>query len=83
MEVKIRMQRAGDPGQKNYNWRIVAISKSTQRDGKVLQIVGHYDPTKKPATYKLDVAKVEAWIKNGAKMSDTVRTLYNKTKKQK
>jgi small subunit ribosomal protein S16 len=83
MEVKIRMQRAGDPGQKNYNWRIVAISKSTARDGRVLEIVGHYDPTKKPATYKIDTAKVEKWVKTGAQMTDTVRTLYNKTKKQK
>ncbi|MFH0754974.1 MAG: 30S ribosomal protein S16 [Candidatus Omnitrophota bacterium] len=83
MEVKIRMQRAGDPAQKNYNWRIVAISKSAARDGRVLEILGHYDPSKKPAVYKMDAAKVEKWVKNGAQMSDTVRTLYNKTKKQK
>ena len=83
MEVKIRMQKAGEPAQKNYNWRIVVISKGTARDGKVLEIVGHYDPSKKPAAYKIDTAKVEKWVKNGAQMSDTVRTLYNKTKKQK
>ncbi len=83
MEVKIRMQKAGEPAQKNYNWRIVAISKGTARDGKVLEIVGYYDPSKKPAAYKIDTAKVEKWIKNGAQMTDTVRTLYNKTKKQK
>lgn len=83
MEVKIRMQKAGEPAQKNYNWRIVAISKGTARDGKVLEIVGHYDPAKKPAAYKIDTAKVEKWVKNGAQMTDTVRTLYNKAKKQK
>ena len=55
MEVKIRMQRAGDPAQKNYNWRIVAISKGTARDGKILEILGHYDPAKKPASYDLVV----------------------------
>ncbi len=81
MEVKIRMQRTGDPAQKNYNWRIVVIPKQSPRDGRVLEIVGHYDPSKKPAVYKLDLAKIDGWIKKGAKMSDTVRTLYNKSKK--
>ena len=81
MEVRIRMQRTGDPAQKNYNWRIVAIPKQSPRDGRVLEQLGYYDPSKKPAVYKLDVAKVEAWVKKGALMTDTVRTLYNKTKK--
>ncbi|MBF0620030.1 MAG: 30S ribosomal protein S16 [Candidatus Omnitrophica bacterium] len=79
----IRMQRAGDPAQKNYNWRIVVIPKETARDGRVLDIVGHYDPAKKPAVYKLDTAKIEKWVKTGATMTDTVRSLYNKTKKAK
>jgi small subunit ribosomal protein S16 len=83
MEVRIRMQKLGDPAQKNFNWRIVAIPKQSPRDGRVLEILGHYDPAKKPAAYKLDVARVEAWVKKGAQMTDTVRSLYNKTKKAK
>jgi small subunit ribosomal protein S16 len=83
MEVRIRMQKLGDPAQKNFNWRIVAIPKQSPRDGRVLEILGHYDPSKKPAAYKIDVAKVEAWVKKGAQMTDTVRSLYNKTKKAK
>lgn len=83
MEVKIRMQRTGAPAQKNYNWRIVVISKYRARDSRVLDIVGHYDPAKKPAVYKIDTVKVEKWIKNGAQMTDTVRTLYNRSKKTK
>lgn len=81
MEVRIRMQRTGDPAQKNYNWRIVAIPKQSPRDGRVLELLGHYDPSKKPAVYKIDVAKVEKWVKQGAQMTDTVRTLLNKAKK--
>ena len=81
MEVRIRMQRAGDPAQKNVNWRIVAIPKQSPRDGRVLEILGHYDPAKKTAAYRIDVAKVEDWVKKGALMTDTVRTLYNKSKK--
>jgi small subunit ribosomal protein S16 len=83
MEVRIRMQKLGDPAQKNFNWRIVAIPKQSPRDGRVLEILGHYDPSKKPAAYKLDVARVDAWLKKGAQMTDTVRSLYNKTKKAK
>jgi small subunit ribosomal protein S16 len=83
MEVRIRMQKLGDPAQKNFNWRIVAIPKQSPRDGRVFEILGHYDPSKKPAAYKIDVAKVEAWVKKGAQMTDTVRSLYNKTKKAK
>ena len=81
MEVRIRMQRAGGPAQKNVNWRIVAIPKQSPRDGRVLETLGYYEPGKKPAVYKIDVAKVDKWIKNGAQMTDTVRSLYNKTKK--
>ncbi len=83
MEVKIRMQKAGDPAQKNHNWRIVVIPKSYPRDGRVLEIIGYYDPSKKPAVYKIDTAKADTWIKKGATMTDTVRSLYNKTKKAK
>ena len=83
MEVRIRMQRIGDPAQKSFNWRVVAIPKQSPRDGRVLEILGHYDPAKKPAVYKLDVAGIEAWVKKGAQMTDTVRSLYNKTKKAK
>ncbi len=81
MEVRIRMQKSGSPAQKNHNWRIVVISKQSPRDGRVLDTVGYYDPSKKPAVYKLDIAKVEKWVKTGAQMTDTVRSLYNKTKK--
>ncbi|MBF0484990.1 MAG: 30S ribosomal protein S16 [Candidatus Omnitrophica bacterium] len=81
MQVKIRMQRAGDPAQKNINWRIVAIPKCSPRDGRVLEILGYYDAAKKPAQYKLEVEKLEKWVKNGATMSDTVKSLYLKTKK--
>ncbi len=83
MEVRIRMQKTGDPAQKNHNWRIVAIPKQAPRDGRVLEILGHYDPAKKPAVYKLNIASLEKWIAKGAQMTDTVRSLYNQTKKSK
>jgi small subunit ribosomal protein S16 len=77
------MQKFGDSAQKTYNWRIVAIPKCSPRDGRVLEILGHYDPAKKPAQYKLDLTKMDKWIKNGARMTDTVKSLYLKSKKSK
>lgn len=81
MEVKIRLQRIGKSTKKTYNYRIVAISKRTSRDGRYLDLLGHYDPAKKPAVLSIDTTKLEKWVNNGAQMSDTVRSLVKQTKK--
>ncbi len=80
MEVRIRLQKAGKSAKKRYNYRIVAISKSRARQGRHLDILGYYDPAKKPAAVKIDHEKLDRWLSRGAQMSDTVRSLANKTK---
>ena len=80
MEVRIRLQKAGKVSNKAYNYRIVALPAKEGRDGRTLDILGYYDPTKKPASFKLDKAKVTAWVAKGAQMSDTVKSLMKKTK---
>jgi len=73
--VKIRLKRFG---RKNHAfWRINAIDSRTPRDGKVLAELGFYDPTNKDQSKQVvvDKARVEFWIKNGAKPSDTVKGL--------
>jgi len=81
MEVRIRLQRIGKSAKKRYNYRIVAIKKQAKRDSRNLEILGYYDPAKKPAVVSLDQEKLEKWIKQGAQMSDTVRSLAKKLKK--
>ena len=81
MEVKIRLQRAGQPAKGRHNYRIVAFSKSDKRDGKHLEIIGHYDPAKNPEVFSIDKEKLDKWLKNGAIMSDTIRTLVKKNDK--
>jgi len=81
MEVRLRLQRAGRSAKKRYNFRIVAMSKKAPKNGKYLELLGHYDPARKPATLELKHEKIEAWIKKGAQMSDTVRSLVVKSKK--
>ena len=80
MEVKIRLQRAGKPASKRYNYRIVAISKASSRDSRHLELLGYYDPAKKPAVVSIDKDKLNKWLKKGAQMSDTVRTLVKNLK---
>lgn len=80
MEVRIRMQRAGKVASKRYNFRIVAISRGSARDGRTLEILGNYDPSKKPAQIFVNREKLDRWIKKGARMSDTVKSLLKKSK---
>jgi small subunit ribosomal protein S16 len=80
MEVRIRLQKAGKVSNKAYNYRIVAMSRNEGRDGRNLDILGYYDPAKKPASLSLDKAKLQKWVEKGAQMSDTVKSLVSKAK---
>jgi small subunit ribosomal protein S16 len=51
---------------------VVATEKENARDGRVLEILGHYNPRTEPATIKVDERRLFHWIKNGAKPSDSV-----------
>ena len=71
--VKIRLQRQGKKKAPFYH--IVVADSRSPRDGKIIEQLGTYDPMTEPATIKLDKEKVEKWIKNGAKPTDTVKDL--------
>ena len=71
--VKIRLQRAG--AKKAPYYHIVVADSRSPRDGRIVEQIGSYDPMTNPATIKLDKEKVEKWIKNGAKPTDTVKAL--------
>ena len=81
MEVKIRLQKANQKAKKRYNYRVVAISRTNARQGKHLDLLGYYDPAKKPAVVSINFEKLDKWLKNGARMSDTVKSLLKKAKK--
>ena len=48
------------------------------RDGRFIEEIGYYDPTKEPAVVKIDAEKAKKWIANGAQPTDTVRVLLKK-----
>ena len=77
--VKIRLQREGKKKAPFYH--IVVADSRSPRDGKIIEQIGTYDPMTNPATIKLDTQKVESWIKNGAKPTDTVKKLIENANK--
>ena len=81
MEVVIRLQKAGKTSNKRYNYRIVAMPKKTARQANSLDILGYYDPAKKPMLLSVNVDKINTWVSKGARLSDTVKSLVKKAKK--
>ena len=73
MSVKIRLRRMG--AKKAPFYRIVVADSRYPRDGRFIEEVGFYDPTKEPSVTKVDAEKVEKWIASGAQPTDTVKAL--------
>ena len=73
MAVTIRLRRMGTTKRPAY--RVVVADSRSPRDGRFLEVLGHYSPLTEPPTVALDRAKIEAWIKKGAQPSNTVRKL--------
>jgi small subunit ribosomal protein S16 len=76
--LTIRLRRAGSKRDPHY--RIVVTDSKASRDGRFVEIVGHYHPRRQPVEIVMDVDKAQRWIDQGAQMSDTVRMLYNAAK---
>lgn len=76
MAVRIRLTRMG--AKKKPFYRIVAADSEAPRDGKFIDILGHYDPMKDPAIIKVDKGKIDSWLERGARISDSVKSLLKK-----
>ena len=64
MAVKIRLRRMG--AKKAPFYRIVVADERYPRDGRFIEEIGYYDPTKEPTVVNLDADKAKTWLKNGA-----------------
>ena len=73
MAVKIRLRRMG--AKKAPFYRIVVADSRYPRDGRFIEEIGYYDPTKEPAIVNIDAEKSKKWIGNGAQPTDTVKAL--------
>lgn len=71
--VRIRLRRTGSRNQPAF--RIVAAEKEKPRDGRFLEILGHYNPRTEPATIQVDEERIFHWLRNGAQPSESVRQI--------
>ena len=72
----IRLRRAGSKNRQFY--RVVVTEGRSARDGRFVEVLGHYNPRTKPETLVLNQERVAHWVKAGATPSDTVRTLIDR-----
>ena len=76
--LTIRLSRIGK--KKKPFYRVVVIESSKPRDGRVVELVGTYDPLKKRAEIKLNAERIKHWLGVGAQPSDTVRSFIHQQK---
>ena len=73
MAVSIRLTRGG--AKKKPFYRIVVADSRCKRDGKFLEIVGHFDPKNRPESISLQIEKIKEWTQKGGQLSPAVKKL--------
>ena len=76
--LTIRLSRIGK--KKHPFYRVIVTEKSRPRNGRFVEILGTYDPLKKPAALTIDHDRVNYWLGKGAQPSDTVRSFLRNRK---
>ena len=71
--VKMRLRRMGS--KKAPFYRIVVADSRSPRDGRFIEEIGYYDPTKNPSVVKVDQELAQKWLSQGAQATDTVKKL--------
>jgi small subunit ribosomal protein S16 len=74
--LAIRLRRAGSKNRPFF--RVVVTEARSARDGRFVEVLGHYNPRTKPETVELNRERLEHWLRAGARPSDTVRTLVDR-----
>ena len=72
----IRLRRAGSKNRPFF--RVVVTEARSARDGRFVEVLGHYNPRTKPERLEVNRERLEHWMKAGAQPSDTVRTLVDR-----
>ena len=74
--VKIRLRRTGKTKQPSY--RVVVADSRSPRDGKFIEIIGHYNPIRQPKILEINADRARYWLGVGAQPTDTVVTLLKR-----
>ena len=77
MAVKIRLRRMG--AKKAPFYRVIVADERSPRDGKFIDEIGYYNPLRDPAEIKIDAAKAEKWLNDGAQPTETVKSILKKS----
>ncbi len=77
--LRIRLSRHG--AKKDPHYRVVVTEKGSPRDGRFVEVIGHYNPALKPVRLHLDMERVRHWVSMGAQPTQTVRSLIERVKK--
>ena len=73
MAVKMRLKRMGQKQAPFY--RVIVADSRSPRDGRFIEELGYYDPTKEPSVIKIDEELAKKWLANGAQPTETVAKL--------
>ena len=73
MAVKMRLRRMGQ--KKAPFYRIVVADSRSPRDGRFIEEIGYYDPTKEPSVIRVDEEAAKKWLANGAQPTQTVEKI--------
>lgn len=74
MAVKIRLRRMGQ--KKAPFYRIVVADSRSPRDGRFIEEIGYYDPTREPSDIRVDEEAARKWLANGAQPTQTVERIF-------
>ena len=77
--LRIRLTRTGARNQPSY--RVVVADSRKPRDGKFVEILGHYNPRQDPPLVVIDREKAQKWIEVGAQPSDAVKRILENSEK--
>ena len=75
--LKIRLRRMG--AKKKPSYRVVVAESTAPRDGRFIEVLGHYNPRTEPSTFQVDAEKVRDWLQKGAQPTDRVARLLSKS----
>jgi len=78
--VVVRLKRMGSNRRPRY--RIVVADSRKPRDGRFIENIGFYNPVSEPAEINIQKERIEYWIEKGARLSQTVGSLWKKTQKE-
>ncbi|MCD6539485.1 MAG: 30S ribosomal protein S16 [Candidatus Omnitrophica bacterium] len=81
MSLVIRLRKPGKSIKRRYHYKVVVDEKRTKKEGRFIEELGFWDPSKNPKLLKINLQRYKFWTEKGAKPTSTVERLVKKVKK--